>query len=99
LICCDLTNRESFTKDLPSLKPSLDKYAEPNSRSIIIGTKCDLIDKIVVKKEELEELAKEWGMPYIEVSSKADINISEAVLTLIQTIPTPKRSPPPPMPN
>jgi hypothetical protein len=81
-----LTNRDSFETGLPKQRLELSSSAP----AVIIGLKCDLTEKIVVSREELETLAKSWGIPYIEVSSKADLNLDRAVLTLLKRIPFPK---------
>jgi GTPase SAR1 family protein len=90
-LCCDLTNRKSFTQDLPAYKQEIDKFMDghKNIQMVVLGTKCDLIDKRVVQREELEELAAAWNLPYVEVSSKTDLNIEKAVHTLLETIPPP----------
>ncbi len=54
---------------------------------ILIGSKCDLTERIEVKREELEEFSAAWGITYMEVSAKADVNIERAVLTLLGMIP------------
>ena len=34
-----------------------------------------------------EELARKWGVPYIETSAKARVNIEEAISTLVGIVP------------
>ncbi len=99
-ICVDLTNRDSFTTDLLFFKSEIAKYANnSNHKIVILGTKCDLREEIVIQREELEELAKEWGIPYLEVSSKADLNIDKALLTLVQSISPPSSPSTKPIPK
>ena len=43
----------------------------------LVGNKCDLIEKRIIKKEEAENFAKEHKLPYIETSAKEGINIGE----------------------
>jgi GTPase KRas protein len=90
LLFCDLTNRESFTRDLLKYKEDIEKRSEISKvPMVVVGTKCDLIDKIVVKRAEIDEVVKLWGIHYIEVSAKADVNVKEAVLTLLKLVPLP----------
>ncbi len=50
---------------------------------VLLGTKCDVVENRKVKRDELEELAKAWDIPYIEVSAKVDINIDIAIKTML----------------
>ena len=50
---------------------------------ILVGNKCDLENERDVDKTEAEELAKEWGIEYIEASAKTKTNIEEIYKILI----------------
>lgn len=52
---------------------------------ILVGNKIDLgEDRRKVTREAAEKKARDWGIASIEVSAKADINISEIFHNLIQ---------------
>lgn len=44
---------------------------------MILGNKCDLEHERTVMKQEGEELAKKWGIPFLETSARTRINIEE----------------------
>jgi hypothetical protein len=41
----------------------------------LLATKCDLDFERQVQKEEGAQIAKKYGIPFIEVSAKSDLNI------------------------
>lgn len=52
---------------------------------ILVGNKIDLgEDRRKVSREAAEKKAREWGISFIEVSAKTDVNISEIFHNLIQ---------------
>ena len=53
---------------------------------ILIGNKCDWEEKRVVSTEQGEALARELGIPFLEVSAKSNINIDEAFYSLAADI-------------
>jgi len=57
---------------------------------ILIGNKIDLKDERTVSKEEGEEKAKLWGMPYVETTIYDRNTILTAFATLLKSCPTTK---------
>ena len=53
---------------------------------ILLGTKCELENQREVKKKDAEKIAENWGIKYMEVSAKENINISEAFIELVRDI-------------
>src|SRR5690554_5439809 len=53
---------------------------------VLVGNKCDLEEDRQVTKEEGEELAKEWGIPFFETSAKYRINIEECFFELVRMV-------------
>jgi GTPase SAR1 family protein len=49
---------------------------------ILIGNKCDLVDKRRVERSEGEEFAKSKGIRFMEVSALEKINVKEAFLAV-----------------
>lgn len=43
----------------------------------LVGSKCDLKDERKVSYQQGQELAEKYGMHFLEVSAKEDINISQ----------------------
>eukprot|EP01080_Neovahlkampfia_damariscottae_P001734 gene1734-503_t len=53
--------------------------------TILVGTKSDLIDDIIVKDSEITEVTKKYRIPYISTSSVDDINVKECFELVINT--------------
>lgn len=62
------------------------KYAQPNVICFLVGNKKDLEDKRTVTVEEGKELAKFYGMDFLETSARDTINIDESFLSLSKSI-------------
>lgn len=43
----------------------------------IVGTKSDLTDKRIIKREECEDVAKQYNCKYYETSALSDANVNE----------------------
>jgi len=69
---------------LAKIRTQILDFQPPDIPMVLVGNKTDLEDKRKVSREVAEEVALEWGIPLIEVSAKADQNISEIFHTLIQ---------------
>ena len=48
----------------------IDKFAKEGVFKILVGNKCDLIDKRQVTKERGKQLADSYGIPFIEKQLK-----------------------------
>ena len=55
----------------------IDKFAKEGVFKILVGNKCDLIDKRQVSKERGKQLADSFGIPFIETSAKSNENIEK----------------------
>ena len=53
----------------------IEKFAKEGVFRILVGNKCDLIDKRQVSKERGKQLADSYGIPFIETSAKSNENI------------------------
>ncbi|KAH0789373.1 small GTP-binding protein [Histomonas meleagridis] len=65
----------------------------------LCASKCDLVEERVVSQEEGEELAKQIGAFYMEISAKNNINVHELFYGLVEKIyqrnhPTVNQTPP-----
>ena len=49
---------------------------------ILVGGECDLENVRKVERHQGQNLAHQWGCPFMEVSAKKNINISEAFFEL-----------------
>lgn len=64
----------------------IEKFASDNVCKILVGNKIDLVDKRVVSREEGEELAKHYNIPYLETSAKNNICVEESFITMASQI-------------
>ncbi len=53
---------------------------------ILIGNKCDWEEKRAISTEQGQALADELGIPFMEVSAKANINVEKAFFSLATDI-------------
>jgi Ras-related protein Rab-2A len=91
LLCFDITNRVSFA-NVHTWIDDVRKYSCDLTRIVLVGTKTDLDSKRVITSDEAQQLANEYGISYIEVSSKSANSVSgvkysnEAFKLLVQEI-------------
>ena len=76
IVCFDLTNAESFKK-VKKWIASIQEHADPNISTVLVGTKCDLKEGIVITNQEAKECAKNNGMNYFETSALSNTGIKE----------------------
>ncbi len=85
LLMFDLTNQESF-EHLVNWLPIVRKY-DTTVPMILIGSKLDLKEDIVIQDEEALEFIEKYGIKnYIKVSSKTGYNIDEVFDLLLKDI-------------
>ncbi|KAF0554651.1 ras-domain-containing protein [Gigaspora margarita] len=77
----DVTNERSFINIIKWLN-LVEKQASEGVNKILIGNKCDRDEKRVIAKEQGQALANEFGIKFLEVSAKANINVEEAFFSL-----------------
>ncbi|KAI9363965.1 P-loop containing nucleoside triphosphate hydrolase protein [Zopfochytrium polystomum] len=53
---------------------------------ILVGNKCDMLDKKVISKEQGQALADEYGIKFLETSAKSNIGVEESFFTLARDI-------------
>ena len=81
IIVYDVTDRETF-ENVRQWMHEIDRFANDNVCKVLVGNKCDLDDKRKVSKEEGEELAKHYGIPYLETSAKSNICVEDSFSTM-----------------
>ena len=85
LLLYDITNKFSF-QSVNKWMESIKEAAGEKISVILIGNKCDLEKEREVSKEEGEEKAKQFNLPFYETSCKEGININEVFETLAEDI-------------
>ena len=84
IIAYSICDKESFNQ-VKFWLDQINSISEAKTKSILIGTKCDLEER-EVEEEEGRNLADKIGINFLETSSKLNININEAFDILIDEI-------------
>lgn len=85
IIVFDITNRESFN-NIKKWLDDVDKLAPLGVVKILVGTKSDLDHERKVSKYEIQLLANELDIKYIETSAKDNNNIEYVFYALSKKI-------------
>ena len=81
LLLYDVTDKDSF-KNLSNWLIEIEKNASKNVLRLLIGNKCDLEEKRVIRFNQGKEFADTYGLKFIETSAKKNLNVNEAFETL-----------------
>lgn len=83
IIVYDITNSRSLNEAKRWVK-EIKQIRTTKCIIILVGNKCDLIDKRKIKKINVENYCREQNILFIEVSAKSGININKLFETLLQ---------------
>ncbi len=76
-----MTDKESFDH-VRNWMLDIDKFAKEGVLRFLIGNKCDLQEKRQISADQGNELAKQYGIPFLETSAKDTLNIDELFLSI-----------------
>ncbi|KAL2101320.1 hypothetical protein ACEWY4_003081 [Coilia grayii] len=62
------------------------EYAQKDVVVMLIGNKADSTQERVVKREEGEKLAKEFGVPFMESSARSGLNVDLAFTAIAKEL-------------
>jgi len=85
LLTYDVTDDKSFA-NIKNWLRNIEQHASENVNKILIGNKCDLLDKKVIDSARGKALADEIGIKFMETSAKNSINVEEAFISLARDI-------------
>ncbi|KAK9474302.1 ras family-domain-containing protein [Dipodascopsis tothii] len=85
LLVYDVTDEKSFN-NVRNWFSNVEQHASEGVNKLLIGNKCDWEEKRAVSTEQGKALANELGIPFIEASAKANINVEEAFISLARQI-------------
>ncbi|XP_028989231.1 ras-related protein Rab-26-like [Betta splendens] len=77
LLLYDVTNKASFD-NIRAWLTEVHEYAQQDVVVMLLGNKADSTHNRLVKREEGEKLAKEFGVPFMETSAKSGLNVELA---------------------
>ena len=84
IVAYDISDKWSFDR-VKFWVNEVKKHPEIKTNVVIVGTKCDILDREVTE-EEGKKLADELGVRYFETSAKTGYNVNEAYNFLIRDI-------------
>ena len=85
VVVYDITDRESFDQ-VQQWMNEIDQHASQDVCRLLVGNKADLDDKRAVKTEEGENLARQFGIPFLETSAKQSLNVDNMFTTMAQAM-------------
>ena len=77
MIVYDITDKTSF-ESINQWMTEVNEYGKSAIVKMLIGNKCDLEDQRVISQVEIEKVAKEFGVHYLETSAKNNINVEKS---------------------
>uniref|UniRef100_A0A8D2JS21 small monomeric GTPase n=1 Tax=Sciurus vulgaris TaxID=55149 RepID=A0A8D2JS21_SCIVU len=85
LLLYDVTNKASFD-NIQAWLSEIQEYAQHNVVLMLLGNKVDSAHERVVKREDGEKLAKEYGLPFMETSAKSGLNVDLAFTAIAKEL-------------
>lgn len=85
LLVYDVTDDKSFG-NIRNWIRNIEQHATESVNKMLIGNKCDMVDKKVVDTADGQKLADEYGIKFMETSAKNSINVDKAFITLAKDI-------------
>merc|ERR1712195_326390 len=85
IVVYDVTDQESFNNVKQWLN-EIERYASQDVQKLLVGNKCDLVNKKAVTYEVAKAFAEKLEIPFLETSAKAATNVEKAFLTMAAEI-------------
>ncbi|XP_030646566.1 ras-related protein Rab-26-like [Chanos chanos] len=85
LLLYDVTNKASFD-NIQAWLTEIHEYAQQDVVLMLLGNKADATHDRVVKREEGEKLAKEYGVPFMETSARSGLNVELAFTAIAKEL-------------
>merc|ERR1711871_1808489 len=85
LLVYDVTDETSF-QNIRTWIRNIEQHATDNVNKVLLGNKCDILDKKVVSTEKAQALADEYQIQLFETSAKNNISVEDAFITIASDI-------------
>ncbi|CAH3161671.1 unnamed protein product, partial [Porites lobata] len=83
ILVYDITQEKIF-ENISKWLRNIEEHANEDAEKMILGSRCHMEDRRIVSKENGEQLAKEHGAQFFEVSAEENISIKEALYNLAE---------------
>ena len=85
LLVYDVTDEQSFN-NIRNWMRQIQQHASENVNKLLIGNKCDMLDKKVVETARGQGLADEFGIKFYETSAKKNMNVDQAFTDIARDV-------------
>nr|XP_017499156.1 ras-related protein Rab-37 isoform X1 [Manis javanica] len=85
LLLYDITNKSSFD-NIRAWLTEIHEYAQRDVVIMLLGNKADVSSERVIRLEDGETLAREYGVPFMETSAKTGMNVELAFLAIAKEL-------------
>ncbi|XP_043087208.1 ras-related protein Rab-37, partial [Puntigrus tetrazona] len=85
LLLYDITSKSSFDNTRAWLT-EIHEYAQDDVVIMLLGNKSDMTGSRVIRREDGEKLAREYGVIFLETSAKTGLNVDEAFMTVAKEL-------------
>ncbi|XP_074175443.1 ras-related protein Rab-37 isoform X2 [Rhinolophus sinicus] len=85
LLLYDITNKSSFD-NIRAWLTEVHEYAQRDVVIMLLGNKADVSSERVIRSEDGETLAREYGVPFMETSAKTGMNVELAFLAIAKEL-------------
>ncbi|XP_018617452.1 ras-related protein Rab-37 isoform X4 [Scleropages formosus] len=85
LLLYDITSKSSFD-NIRAWLTEIHEYAQKDVVIMLLGNKSDMVHERVIKQEEGQKLAREYGVPFMETSAKTGVNVELAFLAVAKEL-------------
>uniref|UniRef100_A0A8C0ISE5 RAB37, member RAS onco family n=1 Tax=Chelonoidis abingdonii TaxID=106734 RepID=A0A8C0ISE5_CHEAB len=85
LLFYDITSKMSFD-NIRAWLTEIHEYAQKDVVIMLLGNKADVSSERVIKMEDGESLAREYGVPFMETSAKTGMNVELAFVAIAKEL-------------
>jgi len=85
IVVYDVTDQVSFN-NVKQWMQEIQRYACDSVCRLLVGNKCDLVEKKMVDTNTAKEYAESMGVPFLETSAKNATNVEQAFMTMASEI-------------
>ncbi|XP_077107600.1 ras-related protein Rab-37 isoform X3 [Ranitomeya variabilis] len=85
LLLYDITSKTSFD-NIRAWLTEVHEFAHKDVVIMLLGNKCDVNSGRVIRTEDGENLAKEYGIPFMETSAKTGVNVELAFMAVAKEL-------------